>query len=179
MYDIQQSCHPYCSNMVNHISCKSLTFTLIVSLQLCGNIINKVYCDNHAVVKLACSDTTVNNIYGLSVVALLIFGPLILIFYTYAEILKVCFSGSKQIRQKAVSTCMPHLASLLNFAFGACFEIIQSRFDMNSVPNMLRIFLSLYFLTCPPLLNPLMYGVKMSKIRVACKSLISHEGFLC
>ncbi|XP_049917535.1 olfactory receptor 1500-like [Epinephelus moara] len=148
------------------------TLTLIVPLQLCGNIINKVYCDNHSVVKLACSDTTINNIYGLIVTSLSVFCPLFLICYTYIKIFKVCFSGSKQTRQKAVSTCTPHLTSLLNFSFGACFEIIQSRFKMTGVPNMLRIFLSLYFLTCPPLFNPVMYGLKLSKIRVLCKGMI-------
>ncbi|XP_067364370.1 olfactory receptor 6E1-like [Channa argus] len=149
------------------------TLPLIVPLQLCGNVINKVYCDNYSIVKLACYDTTVNNIYGLVVSALSVFGPLILIIYTYMRIFIVCFSGSKQTRQKAVNTCTPHLISLLNFSSGACFEILQSRFNMNSVPNSLRIFLSLYFLTCPPLFNPVMYGLKLSKIHSACKNLIS------
>ncbi|XP_070685620.1 olfactory receptor 10R2-like [Pempheris klunzingeri] len=153
------------------------TLSLIVPLQLCGNIINKVYCDNHSIIKLACHDTSVNNIYGLVVSAFVVFGPLVLILYTYMRILKVCFSGSKQTRQKAISTCTPHLASLLNFSVGASFEILQSRFDMNSAPNMLRIFLSLYFLSCPPLFNPVMYGLKLSKIRVMCKNLMSNVGY--
>ncbi|XP_031163418.2 olfactory receptor 11A1-like [Sander lucioperca] len=142
------------------------------SLQLCGNIINTIYCNNYFVVKLACSETRVNNIYGLIYICLVVFGPLSLILYTYMKILKVCYSGSKQTRQKAVSTCTPHLASLINFFFGSFFEIVQSRFDMNSVPMMLRIFLSLYFLTCQPIFNPLMYGLQMTKIRSLCKSLI-------
>ncbi|XP_038550277.1 olfactory receptor 11A1-like [Micropterus salmoides] len=146
--------------------------SLSSSLQLCGNIINKVYCDNYSVVKLACSDTTANNIYGLIVTSFSILCPVSLIFYTYMRILKVCFSGSKQTRQKAVSTCTPHLASLLNFCFGCFFEVFQSRFNMNSVPNMLRIFLSLYFLTCQPLFNPVMYGLNLTKIRNMCKSLV-------
>ncbi|XP_028429924.1 olfactory receptor 2A12-like [Perca flavescens] len=150
----------------------AVTISLSAPLQLCGNILNKVYCDNYSIVKLACSDTRVNNIYGLICTCLLVFGPLSLILYTYIKILKVCFSGSKQTRQKAVSTCTPHLASLLNFFFGSFFEIVQSRFDMSSVPMMLRIFLSLYFLTCQPIFNPLMYGLQMTKIRSLCKSLI-------
>ncbi|XP_045928827.1 olfactory receptor 11A1-like [Micropterus dolomieu] len=148
-----------------------VTASLRSPLQLCGNIINKVYCDNYSVVKLACSDTTANNIYGLIVTSLTILCPVSLILYTYVKILKVCFSGSKQTRQKAVSTCTPHLASILNFSFGCLFEVFQSRFNMNSVPNMLRIFLSLYFLTCQPLFNPVMYGLNLSKIRIICKSL--------
>ncbi|XP_032365643.1 olfactory receptor 142-like [Etheostoma spectabile] len=142
------------------------------SLQLCGNIIDKVYCNNYYVVKLACSETTVVYFYGLFITCLFVFCPLMLILYTYMRILKVCFSGSKQTRQKAVSTCTPHLASLINFSFGGFFEIVQSRFDLSSVPVMLRIFMSLYFLTCQPILNPLMFGLQMSKIRSSCKSLI-------
>ncbi|XP_068563537.1 olfactory receptor 10A6-like [Cebidichthys violaceus] len=142
------------------------------SLQLCGTIIEKVYCDNYSIVKLACDDTSVNNIYGLFVTSLTIFCPLILISFSYMRILRVCFSGCKQSRQKAVSTCTPHLASLLNFSCGACFEILQSRFNMNNLPNTLRIVLSLYWLTCQPVFNPLLYGLNMSKIRIICKSLV-------
>ncbi|XP_054454792.1 olfactory receptor 11A1-like [Anoplopoma fimbria] len=149
----------------------AVMISLSFPLQLCGNIINKVYCDNYPIVKLACYDTTVNNVYGLVYLFTVSLGLIILIIYSYMKILRVCFSGSKQTRQKAVSTCTPHLASLLNFSFGCFFEIIQSRFNMNGVPNMLRIFLSLYWLTCQPLFNPLLYGLKMSKIRIICKSL--------
>ncbi|XP_034719711.1 olfactory receptor 142-like [Etheostoma cragini] len=149
-----------------------LVFVLTVPLELCGNIINKVYCDNYNVVKLACSDTTANNIFGLVNIFTVIFGLIILILFSYMRILKVCFSGSRQTRQKALSTCTPHLLSLLNFSFGAFFELIQSRFNMNYLPNMLRIFLSLYWLTCQPLINPLLYGLKMSKIRIVCRDLL-------
>ncbi|XP_038548471.1 olfactory receptor 10A6-like [Micropterus salmoides] len=149
-----------------------VTTCLTASLQLCGNIVNQVYCNNYYIIQLACYDTSVNNVYELIAASLIVFAPVSVIFYTYMRILKVCFSGSKQTRQKAVSTCTPHLASLLNFAFGASFEILQSRFNMNSVPHMMRIFLSLYFFTCQPLFNALMYGLNMSKIRIICKSLL-------
>ncbi|XP_030599643.1 olfactory receptor 142-like [Archocentrus centrarchus] len=158
----------------------NVLISLSVPLQLCGNIINKVYCDNYSIVKLACSDTTVNNICGIvyTFTGVLL---VILILYSYMRILKVCFSGSKQTRQKAVSTCTPHLASLLNFSCGAFFEIIQNRFDMRHVPNMLRIFLSLYWLTCQPLFSPVIYGLTLTKIRTVCKSVIGkiHLFTLC
>ncbi|XP_030599644.1 olfactory receptor 142-like [Archocentrus centrarchus] len=158
----------------------NVLISLSVPLQLCGNIINKVYCDNDSIVKLACSDTTVNNICGIvyTFTGVLL---VILILYSYMRILKVCFSGSKQTRQKAVSTCTPHLASLLNFSCGAFFEIIQNRFDMRHVPNMLRIFLSLYWLTCQPLFSPVIYGLTLTKIQIVCKSVIGkiHLFTLC
>ncbi|KAL7401114.1 hypothetical protein ABVT39_023122 [Epinephelus coioides] len=153
----------------------AVLISLSAPLQLCGNAINRVYCGNYGIVKLACSDTTLNNIYGLVYTVISIIIPLLLILYTYVKILRVCFSGCKQTRQKAVSTCTPHLASLLNFSFGVCFQIYQSRFDMSSVPHMLDILLSLYFLTCQPLFTPLLYGLKMSKIRIICKRLLCGD----
>ncbi|XP_068441864.1 olfactory receptor 4B13-like [Clinocottus analis] len=146
--------------------------SLSAPLQLCGNTINEVYCNNYAIVKLACYDTTVNNVYGLVYMFTVIFSLIVLILYTYVRILRVCFSGSTQTRQKAVSTCTPHVASLLNFSFGVFFEIVQGRFDMSRAPIMLRIFLSLYFLTCQPLFNPLVYGLNLTKIRIICKSIV-------
>ncbi|XP_030255770.1 olfactory receptor 11A1-like [Sparus aurata] len=182
-YPLQYSMCMTCKKVALLIAVMWLTSFLAVvvpvslsfSLQLCGNTIHKVYCDNYSIVRLACSDTRVNNIFGLIITSLTVFGPLTLILYTYMRILEVCFSGSKQTRQKAVTTCTPHLASLLNFTFGACFEILQSRFDMNSVSNILRIFLSLYWLTCQPLFNPILYGLKMSKIHSICKSLVGWK----
>ncbi|KAM4627663.1 olfactory receptor 11A1-like [Polymixia lowei] len=152
-----------------------ITLSLSVRLQLCGNMINSVYCSNYLIVKLACSDTRVNNIYGIIATIFTIFVPLIPILFSYIKILKICLVGSKETRQKAVSTCTPHLASLLNFSFACCFEVFQSRFDMTSVPSVLRIILSLYFMICQPLFNPIMYGLKMSKIRQICKGLVFSQ----
>ncbi|XP_041654959.1 olfactory receptor 11A1-like [Cheilinus undulatus] len=149
------------------------TASLSSPLRLCGNVIANVFCNNYSIVKLACSDTSVNNIYGLFITAFLVCTPLFLILYTYIRIFKVCFSGSKQTRQKAVSTCTPHLASLINFSCGIIFEVVQSRFD--NIPTLLPVFFSLYLLTCQPLLNPVMYGLKMSKILNVCKSLFCSK----
>ncbi|XP_030008272.1 olfactory receptor 10A6-like [Sphaeramia orbicularis] len=150
----------------------SVLISVTSSLHLCGNIINRVYCVNYSVVNLACSDTIAVNIYGLIITFITVSFPTFLVLYTYMRILKVCFSGSKQTRHKAVSTCTPHLASLINFSSGCCFEIISSRFNMNHVPNILRVFLSLYFPICQPLFNPLMYGLNISNIRMCCRKLL-------
>ncbi|XP_008301320.1 olfactory receptor 10A3-like [Stegastes partitus] len=179
-------CHPlqYSTRMTPHKIavlvaltwfCPFLLVGVLISLsaplQLCGNVINKVYCDNYSVVKLSCSDTSVNNIYGITFTALAV-AVVLLILFSYLRILKVCFSGCKQSRAKAVSTCTPHLASLINFSCGCFFEIVQNRFNMSRVPNVLRVFLSLYWLTCQPLFNPLVYGLNLTKIRITCKSLV-------
>uniref|UniRef100_A0A672H9C2 Olfactory receptor n=1 Tax=Salarias fasciatus TaxID=181472 RepID=A0A672H9C2_SALFA len=143
------------------------------SLRLCGNVIHKVYCDNFSVVKLACADITAVNIHGIATILISLGAPLAFIFYTYFKILAVCVAGSRQTRQKAVSTCAPHLTSVLHFTSAAMFELLQGRFDMTGTPLPLRVVLSLYWFTCQPLLNPLVYGLSLSKIRLKCTGLIS------
>ncbi|KAM9733451.1 olfactory receptor 11A1-like [Menidia menidia] len=145
---------------------------MTASLRLCGNVINSVFCDNFSVVKLSCSDFTFVNVYGLLIMCVLVLFPVLLILYSYVKILLVCFSGSRQTRQKAVSTCTPHLASLINFSFGCCFEILQSRFEL-AAPPALRLVLSLYYLSCQPLFNPLLYGLNLTRIRQRCRALLT------
>ncbi|KAM4566953.1 olfactory receptor 11A1-like [Odontesthes bonariensis] len=152
--------------------------SMTAALRLCGNVINKVFCDNYSIVKLACSEFTAINIYGLLIMCLLVISPAVLIFYSYMRILRVCYSGSTQTRQKAARTCTPHLASLLNFSFGCCFEILHGRFDLSGVPSMLRIVLSVYYLTCQPLFNPVLYGLNVSKIHSLCRSLLCGKKFV-
>ncbi|XP_034534395.1 olfactory receptor 10A3-like [Notolabrus celidotus] len=149
-----------------------ITLMLTVALPLCGNIIHSLYCHNYLVVKLACSDTKVNNVYGIFGTVFTVLGPLLPIIYSYGKILQVCFSGSTQTRNKAVSTCAPHLVSLINFSFGCMFEVLQARFDTSSTPSTLRIIMSLYFLLIQPIMNPVMYGLQLSKIRNMCKHVL-------
>ncbi|XP_064828764.1 olfactory receptor 11A1-like [Oncorhynchus masou masou] len=169
-------CFLICVIWLYPIAKSILTLSLTIRLKLCGNVIDKVYCDNYLVVKLACStsDTTVNNIYGLSSLVLSVVVPLITILFSYIKILTICLKSSIETRQKAFSTCTPHLASLLNFSFGCFLNLLQSRFDspMRNIPTVLRTILSVYFLMCQPLLNPIMYGVRMTKIRQACKYIL-------
>ncbi|KAM9732783.1 olfactory receptor 10A6-like [Menidia menidia] len=149
-----------------------VTLSLTIRLSFCGNVLDSLYCQNFAVVKLSCSDTRVNNAYGIFGIFLSVVAPLGPIAFSYAQILLVCFSGSRNTRRKALSTCTPHLASLINFSSGCLFQMLQSRFDMSRVPNTVRIFLSLYFLSCQPLFNPLLYGLQTARIRRAAYSLL-------
>nr|XP_029537486.1 olfactory receptor 11A1-like [Oncorhynchus nerka] len=150
----------------------AIIISLSLRLQFCGNILDRVYCDNYSVVKLACSNTTLNNIWGFVVTALSFSCTLFPTIYSYVRILQICLKSSKETKQKAFNTCMPHIASLLNFLFGCLFVILQGRYDTAHLPPIIRTILLVYFLICPPLFNPLMYGVRMVKIRQACKKVL-------
>ncbi|XP_067220537.1 olfactory receptor 52D1-like [Chanodichthys erythropterus] len=149
-----------------------ILFSFNSKLQLCGNIMDKVWCDNYLLVKLACSKTSLNNTYGIYVNVMTAMIPLTLILYSYTRILRICLSFTKEAKQKALSTCAPHIISILNFSLGCFFETIQSRFDNIRMPALLRIIISVYFLMFQPVLSPIMYGIRLKNIRQVCKNLV-------
>ncbi|XP_035290823.1 olfactory receptor 52D1-like [Anguilla anguilla] len=152
----------------------SVTLGLSARLPLCGNTIYKVYCDNYSIVKLSCADTTANNVYGLCSLFFTVVIPLFLIVYSYFKIFTICLKSSRESQMKALTTCAPHLASLINFSIGCLFEILQSRFEMMPIPSAVRVTLSVYFLMICPIFNPIIYGVRTTKIRAVVKKLISR-----
>ncbi|XP_024301559.1 olfactory receptor 11A1-like [Oncorhynchus tshawytscha] len=152
----------------------AIIISLSLRLQFCGNILDTVYCDNYSIVKLACSNTTLNNIWGLVVPALSFSCTKCPTIYSYVRILQICLKSSKETKQKAFNTCIPHIASLLNL-FGCLFVIIQGRYDTAHLPPILHTILLVYFPICPPLFNPIMYGIRMVNIRQACKKLLGRH----
>ncbi|XP_053312091.1 olfactory receptor 52D1-like [Spea bombifrons] len=147
-------------------------FILTVRLPLCDSAILKIYCDNWSVVRLSCADTSVNNIFGLFITAALIGLMPVLIVVSYFEILRACVKSSRDFRSKALQTCTPHLITMVNYVVDVLFEILLHRFKPTSVPYELRVVMSLQFLVVPPLLNPIIYGLKIRKIRFRIVQLI-------
>ncbi|XP_070694536.1 olfactory receptor 13C4-like [Pempheris klunzingeri] len=150
-----------------------LSFTF--RLNFFGRIINDVLCQNHAVLELSCSpDRTVSYVNDL--VFGLIFtvaAPLSFIFFSYINILAVCLKASEETKMKAFDTCTPHLVSLISFVFAVFYNIISQRFDITFIPLELRAVLSMYALVIHPLVNPMIYGLKLSKIRHAFKKFVT------
>ncbi|XP_041437269.1 olfactory receptor 6N2 [Xenopus laevis] len=143
----------------------SIHVILTIRLPLCSSVIQKIYCDNWSVVTLSCIDTTLNNIFGLLItsVTVLLAGC---IGISYMKILIVCMKSSKNVRAKALQTCTPHLISLNYFGADILCEILLLRFPVNAMPYQLKIIISVQAFVFAPLLNPLMYGLKMREIRV-------------
>ncbi|XP_035241445.1 olfactory receptor 52L1-like isoform X3 [Anguilla anguilla] len=150
-----------------------LFFILTVQRTFCSAIIEKVYCVNFELVKLSCFETSFQNRVGFVVACLVIVPQLLMILFSYAQILRICLFASKESQAKAIRTCTPHLLVVINFSVGCFFETIQSRFNMSHVPYKARIFLSLYFLIIPPLFNPIIYGISIQAIRVHIVKLFS------
>ncbi|XP_036379232.1 olfactory receptor 142-like [Megalops cyprinoides] len=141
-------------------------FALTLQLIFCEEHIDKVFCSNHALIKLSCTDTSIVNIFGLISVVMYSFPQLVMILYSYSQILRICLLSSKESQIKALKTCTPHLLAVINYSLGCFFEISQSRINMSHVHYGTRIFMSLYFLIFPPMINPTIYGMSIQAVRV-------------
>ncbi|XP_066556348.1 olfactory receptor 52J3-like [Amia ocellicauda] len=151
------------------------TFALFLTnrLPLCGSHIDKLYCENWSIVKLSCVDTTINNVYSY-IVILIHVSQALFIVYSYIHIVKACVKSSEEI-SKFMQTCLPHVICLINFTITVVFDIMYSRYGSRNIPQALRNFLAVEFLLIPPLLNPLIYGLKLNQIRRRVMRVCSRE----
>ncbi|KAM3608183.1 uncharacterized protein V6R79_020552 [Siganus canaliculatus] len=139
--------------------------SLSARLPLCGNEIQKIFCANWNVVKLSCSATVVNNIYGMLLTIFTVFVPLFYVLYTYLRILVMCWKSSAEFKGKVFQTCLPHIVSFVIYSITAFCDIALSRYNIEEINPFVAVILSLEFVVIPPVLNPLVYGLKLPEIR--------------
>ncbi|XP_052032174.1 olfactory receptor 52P1-like [Apodemus sylvaticus] len=138
---------------------------LLQRLTFCHRIIPHTYCDHMAVVKMACSNTRPNRIYGLFVILLVVGLDLLLIGFSYVFILQtVVRLNSRDATFKALNTCSAHLFVILITYVPALFSSITHRIG-HSIPPHAHIILANLYLLIPSVFNPIIYGIKMKEIR--------------
>ncbi|XP_046903811.1 olfactory receptor 1030-like [Hypomesus transpacificus] len=144
--------------------CLMTVSTILTSkLRLCGSHLEKLYCANWPIVKLSCTSMTVNNIMGY-ITILFYVGHITFIVCSYVFLIKSCLKSIEN-RGKFMQTCMPHLLSLINVAVALLFEVFYSRYGSTDVSQNFQNFMAVQFLVIPPILNPLIYGLKLKQIR--------------
>ncbi|XP_064361374.1 olfactory receptor 52K1-like [Dromaius novaehollandiae] len=130
-----------------------------------SHVISHCYCEHMAVVKLACADTRFNNIYGIFVALFIVGLDLLSIGHSYLRILRTVLSlASKEERLKALGTCLSHICAILVFYTPAVLSSVIHRFGHHVAPHVHILMANLYFLF-PPMMNPIVYGVKTKQIR--------------
>nr|XP_005312805.1 olfactory receptor 51G2-like [Chrysemys picta bellii] len=131
-----------------------------------ANVLSHSYCVHNEVMNMACSDITVNNIYGLFTKLLTMGLDLLLIFFSYLMILKIVLNiASHSECLKALNTCVSHLCAVLLFYTPAIGLSVLHRFGKGSSP-ILQIILGYISMLVPPLMNPIVYSVKSKHLRV-------------
>ncbi|CAM5074333.1 unnamed protein product, partial [Eretmochelys imbricata] len=132
-----------------------LTFPLpflLKRFQYCqANILSHSYCLHQEVMNLACSDITVNSIYGLFITLLMVGLDSLLIFVSYVMILKTVLKVASPTEcLRALNTCVSHLCAVVLFYTPEIGLSVLHRFGKAS-PPLLQILLGYVYLLVPPL----------------------------
>ncbi|XP_072547398.1 olfactory receptor 7G1-like [Salminus brasiliensis] len=141
-----------------------LAFGLNYRKEICSTKIVDMFCNNPSLMKLICDDTKLGNFYGLFTVAFFQGLPLLLVIFTYIQILiTVVYKRQSDSKSKAIQTCGTHLVVFLCLEFNVLFALIAHRFE--SASPSLRRALGASIMIFPPILNPLIYGLKTKEIQ--------------
>ncbi|XP_047386448.1 olfactory receptor 7C2-like [Sciurus carolinensis] len=145
----------------------SLPDTLtILRLSFCTNReIPHFFCDLPEVLKLACSDTLINNIVVYSVAIFLGVFPLTGILFSYSQIFSsILRISSDRGKYKAFSTCGSHLL-VVSLFYGTSFGVYFS--SVATLSSRMSLMASVMYTMVTPMLNPFIYSLRNRDIKVA------------
>ncbi|XP_043927839.1 olfactory receptor 2K2-like [Protopterus annectens] len=133
-------------------------------LPLCGFIIKSICCENNSLLRLSCVNTDFDRIAEVCITVCNITLLSLIIMYSYVNIFKVCQKSSYGTKMKALHTCITHWLSLIIYLFCGFFQFL-TRVGIIAYLPFLQTFTSIAFFVFPPLLNPLIYGIRTQEIR--------------
>ncbi|XP_006762427.1 PREDICTED: olfactory receptor 51F1 [Myotis davidii] len=141
---------------------------LLKPLSFCGaNVLSHSYCYHSDVIKLACSDTRANSIYGLIGLILTTGVDTPCIVLSYILIIRSVLSmASPKERHKVFSTCVSHIGAVAIFYIPMISLSLVHRYG-RSAPKVVHSMMANIYLLLPPVLNPVIYSVKTKQIRKA------------
>ncbi|XP_074046450.1 olfactory receptor 5V1-like [Macrotis lagotis] len=157
--------------LVNSLAHTGLTTTLT----LCGpNQISHFLCDIPLLLKLSCSDTSVNEVALYISSATFGLSPCLFTAVSYTLIISAILKiQSAQGRQKAFSTCASHITVVVIY-----YGTINFNYDRPSAGFSLDvdILASVLFCIFTPMLNPIIYSLRNKEVKVALRKLC--EGYI-
>lgn len=147
----------------------SLTHTIgLIKLSFCGpNVISHFFCDLPPLLKLSCSDTSMNELLLLVFSGVIAITTLLTMVLSYifivAAILRIRSAAG---RHKAFSTCASHLTAVTLFYGSISFSYIQpsSQYSLEQ-EKVVSVFYTLVI----PMLNPLIYSLRNKEVKDAVK----------
>ncbi|XP_067417056.1 olfactory receptor 51G2-like [Emydura macquarii macquarii] len=129
------------------------------------SILSQSYCLHQEVMTTACSDIRVNIIYGFFLTVSSRGLDLLLILVSYVMIFKSVLSiASHGNRLKALNTCVSHICVVLLFYTPHIALSVIYRFVKNP-SQIFQIVVGNVYMLVPPLMNPIVYSVKIQAIR--------------
>ncbi|XP_004761257.1 olfactory receptor 7C1-like [Mustela nigripes] len=152
----------------------SLLETLtLMRLSFCTNMeIPHFFCDLPEVLKLACSDTFINNLVVYVVTVVLGIFPFSGILFSYSQIFSsILRISSTRGKYKAFSTCGSHL-SVVSLFYGTGFGVYLSSAATST--SMMSLVASVMYTIVTPMLNPFIYSLRNRDMKGALSRLLGR-----
>nr|XP_034957577.1 olfactory receptor-like protein OLF3 [Zootoca vivipara] len=135
-------------------------------LQFCSfNTINHFACELLAVIKVACSNTFVNEIVIVVAGVIVLLIPCVVVLLSYVYIIRAILRiRSSEGRQRAFSTCTSHL-TVVTLCYGTAIFAYMSP-KANTSPNQDKM-VSIFYAVVTPMLNPIIYSLRNKEVKGA------------
>ncbi|XP_044840701.1 olfactory receptor 14A16-like [Mauremys mutica] len=141
-----------------------------------GNRVDQFFCDIPQLLKLACSDSDLNESGVIAFSACLVLSCFVLIIVSYVQIFKTVLRiPSEQGRHKAFSTCLPHITVVSLFIFSGIFAYLKPN---SSSTSRLDLVVDVFYSVVPPVMNPIIYSMRNKEIKSALRKLIRQRLFM-
>ncbi|XP_063313195.1 olfactory receptor 10G7-like [Pelobates fuscus] len=151
-------------------SLHSITHTVLTfQLPFCGsNEIEYFFCDIIPVLKLTCTDTTLNKNMILANIAAISLSCFLLILVSYVHIvLTILRIKTADGRNKAFSTCVSHVILVALFYVPCIFTYMRPNSD-----SILNGAVAVFYTAVTPLMNPVIYSLRNREVKEALKKIL-------
>ncbi|KAM9003071.1 putative olfactory receptor 10J6 [Sarcophilus harrisii] len=154
-----------CGAFAIGLTMASVQVTSIFSLPFCEAEVAHFYCDILPMMKLACIDTTINEIINFVVSLEVILVPMGLVFISYILIISAILKiASAEGRKKTFATCVSHLTVVIVHYGCASIAYLKPKSENSMEQDRL---LSITYTLITPLLNPVVYSLRNKEVKDA------------
>nr|XP_033818111.1 olfactory receptor 1019-like [Geotrypetes seraphini] len=147
---------------------------LALRLSFCkSNKIQHFFCDLAPLLKLSCTDTSINELLIFTEASLLVMGPFVIILISYVyiikSILKIQSTGG---RHKTFSTCSSHLTVVILFYGTIAFMYFRPSSSYSLQKDKIA---SVMYSVLSPTLNPYIYSLRNKDVKMALKKALQRK----
>ncbi|NXK54795.1 O51F2 protein, partial [Chauna torquata] len=148
---------------------------LLTRLPFCrSHVLSHPYCLHQDMIRLACTDATLNSLYSLTLVLIVILDS-VLIALSYTMIIRTVLGiTSREEQAKALNTCVAHFCAVLVFYIPFAGLSIIHQYGKNVAPISHAVMANVY-LFVPPVLNPILYSMKSKDVRKGFRELLCQR----
>uniref|UniRef100_A0A8C3FX36 Olfactory receptor n=1 Tax=Chrysemys picta bellii TaxID=8478 RepID=A0A8C3FX36_CHRPI len=160
----------YFSGLINSL----INTSSLQRLSFCdSNVINNFYCDLTSLLKLSCSDVSVNERLLFTCGSLFEMSTFLIIIISYILIvIAVLRIRSVQGRRKAFATCASHLTAVTMFHGTIFFMYLRPSASYSLDTDQIA---SVFYTIVIPMLNPLIYSLRNRDVKCAVRKVLSRK----